>query len=244
MGLLSRKSRTKDVSDPAKLLIAEHQKVERLFEQLDAAGGAVERQALVAQLDAELSAHTAKEETILYPFVAKRVPKGDTMIYEANREHGLAKQALADLVSMDPGDAGLLAVAARLRGLVKAHVKEEEKVLFPALAKAAGAGDLATLRAQLETAKFTPVQRPLDDGTRSSSSGPRTRITKKSPAKRTASTKPTAKKPAATRTTAATRKAAAKKATATRATATRKAAAKRTTTTRATTRNAAAKRAR
>jgi iron-sulfur cluster repair protein YtfE (RIC family) len=166
MGLLSRKSRTKGVSDPAKLLITEHQKVERLFDQLDAATGAVERQGLIAQLDAELSAHTAKEESILYPFVAKHVPKGPAMVHDANHEHGLAKQALADLVSMDPGDDRLAAVAKQLQKLVVGHVKEEEKALFPALEKAVSKRDLAGLRGELEAAKFAPIEHPLETSTR------------------------------------------------------------------------------
>jgi iron-sulfur cluster repair protein YtfE (RIC family) len=163
MSLLSRKSRTEGASDPAKLLITEHEKVERIFAALHSASGAVERQGLVAQLDAELSAHTAREEQILYPFIAGHVAKGGPMIDHANHEHGLARQALGDLVAIDPGDEAFVAVLEQLEKLVKAHVKEEEKAIFPALAKAVSGEDLAALRGELESAKFTaaePSRRP------------------------------------------------------------------------------------
>lgn len=213
MGLLSRKrkSRTKGVSDPAKLLITEHEKVERLFAELDAAGGAVERQGLIAQLDAELSAHTAKEEALLYPFVAKHVRNGDALVHDAHREHGLARQALADLVSMDPGDDRVPAVAAHLRGLVAGHVKEEEKVLFPALDAAATNGDLATLRSELEAAKFARVEHPLEAPPGAAAAPAASAATKKVALKRVAAAKKApANEPASKK--AAPRKAAAKKA--------------------------------
>ena len=222
--MLSRKSRTEGVSDPAKLLITEHEKVERLFAELGKRTGAVERQGLIAQLDGELSAHTAKEEAILYPFIRTRVPGGDRMVHDANHEHGLAKQSLADLVSMDPGDDRVTAVAAELERLVSHHVKEEEKKIFPALAKAAPADDLAQLRGDLEAAKFTVVEHPLETTT----APVKKAAAKKRAAKKRAAKKAPAKK-AAVKKRATTKKAAAKRTTAKKTTAKKRATTKKAT---------------
>ncbi len=242
--MLSRKSRTEGVSDPAKLLITEHEKVERLFAELAKRTGAVERQGLIAQLDGELSAHTAKEEAILYPFIRSRVPGGDRMVQNANHEHGLAKQSLADLVSMDPGDERVTAVAAELERLVSHHVKEEEKKIFPALAKAAPADDLAQLRGDLEAAKFSPVEHPLETPAAPAKkrTAKKAAAKKRATAKRAAPKRATAKKAAAKR--AATKKTAVKKVAATRKSTARKAVAKKSTARKAVAKRAPARKAR
>src|SRR4051812_13211272 len=106
MGLLTRTPRTADVSEPVKLLIVDHEKAERLFAEIDAAETPVQRQGLVAQLDAELSRHMTVEEDILYPFMRDALPDGESMADEAEHEHAEAKEALANVVKLDAaGDA-------------------------------------------------------------------------------------------------------------------------------------------
>src|SRR5256885_5120827 len=98
MGLL-KKSRTEGVSDPVKLLVIDHQKVERLFADLKSKQGAAERQGLVAQLDFELSRHTEIEELVVYPYIRDNVPGGREMIAEAKKEHGEATKLLQQVVA-------------------------------------------------------------------------------------------------------------------------------------------------
>jgi len=190
MGLLSKKPRTDDVSDPAKLLVTEHEKVERLFAEIEAADSGNRRRSLVAQLDAELSAHMAAEETLLYPVIRAEVPDGDDLMDRAEAEHGQAKEALAKLVSSDPGAADFTKALKALKTLVKAHVKEEEKRVFPAVEDALDGARLADIRADLEQQKFTVPDRPLEAATMKRS----TRATGRSTTtarRRTAASRPT-----------------------------------------------------
>ena len=164
MALLPKRSRTNGVSDPAKLLVSEHEKVERLFAEIERTQSAGRRNGLVAQLDADLSAHMAEEEQLLYPFISAQVPNGSDMVARAEREHEEAKAALAKVVSSDVAGPQFPKTLKALKKLVTAHVKEEEKRVFPALASAVDGARLGELRGELEQMKFaTIVPRPLDE---------------------------------------------------------------------------------
>jgi hemerythrin superfamily protein len=175
MGLFTTKSRTDDLTDPAKLLVTEHEKVERLFAEIEEADSDNSRRSLVGQLDAELSAHMLAEEKLLYPVIRNEVPDGDTLMDRAEREHAEAADALAKLVVADPGTPEFPKALATLQKLVKAHVKEEEKRVFPALEDALDPVRLGDIRSELEDAKFTPTVRPLE-----TAAAPAPRSTRKS----------------------------------------------------------------
>lgn len=160
MALLSRKPRTEDVSDPAKLLITDHQKVERIFEEIEAAEEPNMVQGLVAQLTFELERHTEIEERILYPFIRQNVPGGDEMMDEAEEEHGEAKAVLADVSTLDPASPDFRPKLKQLEKLVQHHVKEEEKDVFPKLDDTVDAPALNQLRGELERAKLETTPSP------------------------------------------------------------------------------------
>src|SRR5205807_7688277 len=69
-------ARTENVSDAVKLLVIDHQKVERIFSELAASSSVAARQSMCAQLDAELSRHTAVEEQIGRASCRERVEIG------------------------------------------------------------------------------------------------------------------------------------------------------------------------
>jgi hemerythrin superfamily protein len=167
------KDRMGDVSDPAKLLIADHQKVERIFELIEGEASAAQRRGLVAQLAFELTRHTELEETIVYPFVRAHVEGGDALIDEAVGEHDEAKALLAQLEVADQDADESDRVLKQLRKAVQAHVKEEEKKLLPKLASTVGEEQLGYLRGDLERAKLAQPVRdlPEDGDARIASSG-------------------------------------------------------------------------
>lgn len=160
MPLTRKKSRMADVSDPAKLLIADHEKVERIFKALDDAESAAQRSSLAAQLIKELTDHTELEETLVYPFIRANVPDGPALIDDANHEHGEARQLMEKLDSASDGD-GFAETVAALRKVVQHHIKDEEKRIFPKLASAVGEDRLGYLRGDLERAKFAVDDRSL-----------------------------------------------------------------------------------
>ena len=182
MALFTRKRRTEDVSEPAKLLINEHMKVERIFEDIKAAESPNVRKGLVTQLETELTRHTTIEENILYPFIEQHVGGGEDLIDEAENEHQEASQLLDKLAHLDPASPDFQPLVKALEKAVSHHVKEEEHELFPKLEAATDEQTLAKLRLDLENEKLgmTPSRTmPTEVGggrakpstTRSSSSG-------------------------------------------------------------------------
>jgi len=158
--------RRADANDPAGLLIIDHQKVEKLFEQITEAQEPNMRKGLVAQLEAELTRHTTIEEEVLYPFIRECVPGGPDMVEEAQHEHEEAKQTLARVAVLDPSSAAFKKELAALEGQISHHVKEEENEVFPKLGEATPPSRLAKLRGELERARVAAAPKPtLPKGT-------------------------------------------------------------------------------
>jgi len=154
MGLFTTKSRTEGATEPAKLLIVDHEKVERIFAELQSSESVAERQGLVAQLDYELTRHTDIEEAVLYPFVRTHLSGGVPLVSEANEEHDEAKQLLAKVVVLDPSTDAFDSALKDLQKAVEHHVKEEESEMFPKMAEQMTEDDLEALRDELEVAKL------------------------------------------------------------------------------------------
>jgi len=172
----SRKSRTSDVSEPTKLLIADHEKAERLFDEIESADSTAQRLSLVAQLEAELTRHMQMEETILYPFIRDEVTGGPDMVQEANQEHDEAKQVLAIVASLDPASPDFSGRLKELKKLVNHHVKEEEKDVLPKMEESVDDTRLRTLRSRQQAkldASPSPTLPRETTRTRSSSNGSR-----------------------------------------------------------------------
>lgn len=164
MALLSRKPRTADRSDPAKLLIIDHEKVERLFAEIESVDSPVQRQGLVAQLETELTRHMTIEERIVYPFLRDNLDDGDELIDEATSEHGDARDALATVATLDPSTPAFVPQLKKLKKLVSHHVNEEERELFPKMDAQVGFEELRGLRAELERAKLAETPSPTLPG--------------------------------------------------------------------------------
>ena len=160
MGLFTHKPRTEGTSDPVKLLIADHEKVERLFAEIEGADSVGPRFGLVAQLDAELLRHTQMEEEIVYPFIREHVDDGDRLMDEAEQEHAEAKSVLAEVRTLDPSRADFEDRLKTLKKLIQHHVKEEEGRIFPKLEQSTDVVALNKLRGALEQAKKDTAPSP------------------------------------------------------------------------------------
>jgi hemerythrin superfamily protein len=142
------------VSAPALLLINDHQKVERIFEEIKQADTPIRRKGLVAQLEGELTRHTSIEEMVVYPFVEEHVPGGADLINEAEKEHEEATVLLERVANLDPSSPDFVPALEALEKAVGHHVKDEEGELFPKLDDAADGPTLARLRLELEQEKL------------------------------------------------------------------------------------------
>lgn len=124
--------------DAIALLTEDHKKVQKLFkdfEKLKEEEDEERRQQLVTMICAELTIHAQIEEEIFYPAARDAVDDED-LLDEAEVEHASAKNLIAQLSSMEPGDELYDAKVTVLGEYVNHHVKEEQDELFPKVRKA------------------------------------------------------------------------------------------------------------
>ncbi len=111
------------------MLEQDHRIVEELFDEIEDAADARVREQLFAELADALAVHMALEEQNFYP--ACRTDATEDTLLESLQEHLQAKRLLADLIDMDASDEGFMAKIDVLEEEIRAHIREEERVLFP-----------------------------------------------------------------------------------------------------------------
>ena len=137
-------------SDAVTLIKNDHRLMRELFAQLK--GGGEDRRALVAEVEARLSAHARAEETEVYPIIAKSAGE-KSEVEHGTYEHLEAEHKLRKVRNLidSPHFAQALEefVAA-----VDHHIQEEESELLPALEKATDKKTLDRLGAAFEQARL------------------------------------------------------------------------------------------
>ena len=126
-------------TDAIALLTADHKAVKGLFkefEDLTKQDDTDEQKAeLVQKICNELTVHARLEEELFYPAVRDAIDDDDLMD-EADIEHASAKDLIAQLSELEPGDDHYDARVTVLGEYIDHHVKEEENELFPKARKA------------------------------------------------------------------------------------------------------------
>ncbi len=119
--------------DAIALLKQDHRMVEALFEEFEEADES-EQSELATRICQMLTVHAQIEEELLYPQAKEAFgEEEDEMVYEAEIEHGSAKELIAKIEAGTPEDPEFKPLVKVLSEYVKHHVKEEEKEMFPAL---------------------------------------------------------------------------------------------------------------
>jgi hemerythrin superfamily protein len=156
MATTSTKSAPKgrnDETDAIALLTADHRTVKELFKQFEKLTKQddvdEEKAELVRRICNELTVHAQIEEEIFYPAVREAID--DDLMDEADIEHASAKDLIAQLEDLEPGDDHYDARVTVLGEYVDHHVKEEEGEMFSKARKADV--DTAELGAELAERK-------------------------------------------------------------------------------------------
>lgn len=146
----AKAKRAPAAKDAVSILTEDHRKVKKMFTDFDklmkSEGKEEEKGILVAKICEELNVHTQIEEEIFYPAVRAAIDDDDLMD-EADVEHAGAKDLIAQLEDMEPGDDHYDAKVTVLGENVDHHVKEEQDEMFPKAKKAKL--DLAALGAKM-----------------------------------------------------------------------------------------------
>jgi hemerythrin superfamily protein len=128
------------------LILADHRRVEALFEEFAQSGSAT----LVGQIADALQAHDDAEQAALYP-LAGHVLDDAEAIRRWAAAHSAVKQQIDLLMGLEGQP--LVDAVDGLRLLVEEHVKDEEQDLLPALSEKATASQLDGLGARILQAK-------------------------------------------------------------------------------------------
>jgi hemerythrin superfamily protein len=119
--------------DAIDLLDADHKMVKKLFIDFNALGddGAPDeaRAQLAKKICAEITVHAQIEEEIFYPAVREAIAD-DELMDEALEEHQEAKELIASIEKMKPGDKKLDATVKQLAQAIDHHVMEEREQIF------------------------------------------------------------------------------------------------------------------
>ena len=139
-----------NAQDAIALLTDDHKTVQKLFKDYDKLvqndGDEAEKAALAKQICTELVIHAQIEEEIFYPAVREAIEETD-LLDEAEVEHASAKDLIAQLSTMAPGDELYDAKVTVLGEYVNHHISEEQAEMFPQAKKAEL--DTASLGAEL-----------------------------------------------------------------------------------------------
>lgn len=135
-GAAGAKSTAKDAIS---MLTEDHKKVKKMFAEYEklmkSEDKEEEKGALVEMICEELTIHTQIEEEIFYPAVRAAIDDDDLMD-EADVEHAGAKELIAQLEEMEPGDDHYDAKVIVLGENIEHHVKEEQEEMFAKAKKA------------------------------------------------------------------------------------------------------------
>jgi len=155
-------------TNPIVMLQSDHRRVEALFARIGSRADD-ERAELVRQLVSALRVHMELEETQVYPLLEAQVDAD--LAEEAEVEHQLVRDALAQLEELTPDEPGFDAALVMVMAGIERHVQEEETEAFPALVAQLGADQLEELAGQLSSLRAQLVQR--DTGPAKESRPPR-----------------------------------------------------------------------
>jgi hemerythrin-like domain-containing protein len=126
---LSLKKRS--ANDAVALLVEDHQKVKKLFDEFEKTDDTEKRKQIAALAIQELKVHAALEEEIFYPSVRKKIEDDEEIMNEADEEHHVAKVLIAELESMKGTESHYAAKFIVLAENVRHHIKEEEDEMLP-----------------------------------------------------------------------------------------------------------------
>lgn len=118
-------------TDALELLKKDHREVAALFKSYEGLEEEEEKREIALHICKLLTIHTTCEEELLYP--AAHLVIDESLVYEAEIEHGSAKELIARIEKGTPADEEYDSLLKVLSEYIHHHVKEEENKMFPRL---------------------------------------------------------------------------------------------------------------
>ncbi len=150
----TQQSQNQDVVD---LLTEQHQRVRRLFSELEDVSGDARRDSF-EQLVRLLAVHETAEEEVVYPAVRKMVDDGDMLADARTAEEAEAKKALSELEKLGVDHPDFKPQLRSLQQIVLTHAENEEKEIFSELRQSHSREQLETMARGVRAAEsFAPT---------------------------------------------------------------------------------------
>ena len=156
-------------ADVVTVITNDHRLMEQILRQLESGSG--DREALLTECAARLTAHSHAEEQQVYPAIAEIDPSEAGEVFEGADEHHKAEMMLLNLQHIDPDGPEFRERLAEFAGAVRRHIEHEESEILPALKRAVDRKRLEQLgtafeRVRLEELKIAGLPSSLDRMTR------------------------------------------------------------------------------
>ena len=145
--------------DVVAFLMAQHQQIKDLFEQVTRSSADDREQAFTA-LRRLLAVHETAEEEIVHPRARQALADGDEVVDARLQEENEAKQKLATLERLDIDGSEFEKLFQELQADVLLHAASEEEQEFSRLADELDDDQLQRMRKAVELAEATAPTRP------------------------------------------------------------------------------------
>ena len=152
-------SRQTGQDDVVALLVAQHEQIRSLFQQVDKAAGSEVKRQRFEELRRLLAVHETAEELIVHP-EARRAKGGSAVVDARIEEERDAKELLVDLDAMRVTDEGFDDRLALLRQAVMDHASHEEHQEFPLLRQHTDQKTLARMASAVRAAEAMAPTHP------------------------------------------------------------------------------------
>jgi len=138
--------------DIFKQIHSEHQIVKKLAKQIIKENDNITMSAQISELGDALRKHMNAEEKIFYKYLLQNSDKNG-LIYEALEEHLAVRAVLLDIESTASENERLPSKMKVLDKLLKLHIEEEEKTIFPEAKKFINAKQAKEMNKEFNDAK-------------------------------------------------------------------------------------------
>lgn len=145
--------------DVVALLVAQHGEIRNLFDEVEYSEGEQRRDAF-RSLVRMLAIHETAEEEVVHPYARRSVEGGTQIVDERLEEERKAKELLARLDGMDPGNEQFMPLLLELRTAVTEHARAEERYEFAQLRRIHDRQALATMAQAVKAAEATAPTHP------------------------------------------------------------------------------------
>jgi hypothetical protein len=137
----------------------EHEALDRLLLELEAAPRS-DQDAVLHKINRLVFAHAFAEESVLWPELRRRLPDGESLTLQVEREHQEVNELVVRLEERSLAEPERQATLERLIDVLREDVRHEEDELLPRLQDAADARRLRGLGVAWEVVRRTAPTRP------------------------------------------------------------------------------------